>query len=110
MTPRLVRLALCALLSAACATPSPVVLDGTAVSLGLTNRTGDTLCFLFVSAHGEDRWSDDLLGSASISAGDTRSVRVPRGYWDLRAENCNHELLGLLRGARITRSTTLVVQ
>jgi hypothetical protein len=87
-----------------------MVLDGTAISLGLTNRTNDTMCFLFVSPHGEDRWSEDLLGNATISSGETHAVRVPRGYWDLRAENCNHELLGLLRGAHIARATTLVVQ
>lgn len=87
-----------------------VASDGSAVALGLTNRTNDTLCYLFLSNPGEDRWSDDLLGSATIASGSTATVRVPRGFWDLRAENCAHELMGVLRGARITRATTLIMQ
>lgn len=94
----------------ACASPQPVPFDGTGVALGLTNRTSDTVCFLFLSSPGDERWTDDILGSSTIASGATHTIRVPRGMWDLRAENCAHELMGVLRGARITRATTLVLQ
>jgi len=103
--------ALLVVVFAGCAsTPTRIVNDGTAVPLGLTNRAAETVCYLFLSAPAEDRWSDDLLGSATIEPGATRTVRVPRGIWDLRTENCEHELMGVMRSARITRATTLVVQ
>lgn len=94
----------------ACSSPQPVPFDGTGVTLNLTNRTSDSVCFLFLSTPGEDHWTDDILGSATIASGATHGVRVPRGIWDLRAENCAHELMGVLRGARITRATTLMLQ
>lgn len=95
---------------AGCASSTRVVNDGTAVPLGLTNRAAETVCYLFLSPPSEDRWSEDLLGSATIDPGTTRTVRIPRGFWDLRTENCQHELMGVMRNARITRATTLVVQ
>ncbi len=102
---------LLAIALAACSSPqSSLVLDGTAVPLGLTNRASETVCYLFLSAPGEDRWSDDLLGNTTIDPNTTRTVRVPRGFWDLRTENCQHELMGVMRNARITRATTLIVQ
>lgn len=100
----------CFVMAVACTSPQPVPFDGTGVALGLTNRTNDTVCFLFLSSPGEERWTDDILGSATIASSATHTVRVPRGIWDLRAENCAHELMGILRGARITRATTLVLQ
>lgn len=95
---------------AACSSPQAVVDDGTAVALSLANRAQDTVCYLFLSTPGQDNWSDDLLGSATIAPGSTRTVRVPRGVWDLRTENCNHELMGVVRGARINRATSLFMQ
>ena len=43
----------------ACASPQPVPFDGTGVALGLTNRTSDTVCFLFLSSPGDERWTDE---------------------------------------------------
>ena len=105
------RALLLAALLAACASSRPaVVSDGTGVPLGLTNRMGESVCFVFLSVPGQDRWGDDILGSATIDAGATRTVQVPRGLWDMRAESCSHELMGVVRAARITRATTLVLQ
>jgi hypothetical protein len=94
----------------ACSSSPTIVDDGTAVALSLANRAQDTVCYLFLSAPGQDTWSDDLLGSATIAPGSTRTVRVPRGVWDLRTENCNHEMMGVVRGARINRATSLFMQ
>ncbi len=84
--------------------------DQATVSLRLMNRTSETVCFLFVSPRDQDAWSDDVLGSASIDPGRAQLVRLPPGLWDLRTENCQHEATGVLRGARITQNTTLMLQ
>ncbi len=100
----------CTLALAACASPALPPSGGPEVLLGLTNRTSDTVCFLFLARPNSDRWSADVLGTQDIPSGATRQVRIPSGFWDLRTENCAHELLGVLRAARITRATTLVLQ
>jgi len=106
-----VRLLALAALLAACSTARPtLVADGTGVPLNLTNRMGESVCFVFLSLPGQDRWGDDILGSATIDAGASRTVQVPRGLWDMRAESCAHELMGVVRAARITRATALVLQ
>lgn len=103
--------ALAALVALGCASSRPAtVSDGTGVPLNLTNRMSEAVCFLFLSPPGQDRWGDDILGSATIDEGASRTVQVPRGLWDMRAESCSHELMGVVRAARITRATALVLQ
>jgi len=102
-------LAMC--LSAACAsTPRPRRDGPDGVNIAVTNRTAETVCFLYLSPPAEDAWSDDMLGSATLSPRSRLTVRLPPGIWDLRTENCQHEDTGLLRGARIARGTVLVLQ
>jgi len=106
-----VRLLALGALLAACSPARPtIVADGTGVPLNLTNRMGESVCFVFLSVPGQDRWGDDILGSATIDPGTARTVQVPRGLWDMRAESCAHELMGVVRAARITRATALVLQ
>lgn len=110
MSPRGLLALAALLLGCAGSRPTPAVADGTGVPLNLTNRMGEAVCFLFLSPPGQDRWGDDILGSATIDAGSSRTVQVPRGLWDMRAESCAHELMGVVRAARITRATALVIQ
>lgn len=93
-----------------CASATRRGFDQATVSLRLLNRTSETVCYLFVSPRDQDAWSDDVLGSASIDPGRGQLVRLPPGLWDLRTENCQHEATGVLRGARITQNTTLMLQ
>ncbi|MBL8604147.1 MAG: hypothetical protein JNK72_19630 [Myxococcales bacterium] len=96
---------------AACASGPRVRRDGAdGVNISVMNRTAETVCFLYLSAPAEDTWSDDVLGNGTIAARSRRDVRMPPGQWDLRTENCQHEDTGMLRGARISRGTTLVLQ
>lgn len=102
-------LALC--LSVACAaTPRPVRDSHDGVNVAVTNRTADTVCFLYLSPPAEDNWGDDMLGSATLAPRARLTVRLPPGIWDMRTENCQHEDTGLLRRARIARGTVLVLQ
>jgi hypothetical protein len=104
-------LALLVVFALSCSTASPrLVNDGSFVSLALLNRTSERVCYLSLSPPNDEAWSDDLLGSATIAPGATQAVRLPPGEWHLRTENCQHEVTGIVRNARITRSTTLVLQ
>ncbi len=83
---------------------------GTGAPMRLVNRTNDTVCYLYLSPPGDDDWGSDWLGSDSLDPGESQTVNLPPGQWDLRTENCQHETTGVLRGARMTRATTLVLQ
>lgn len=96
--------------SLACASTPRVFGDGMTVPVSVVNRTRDAICFLYLSPINDDSWSDDVLGSATVSEGATRTIRVPPGSWDIRIENCQHEGSSILRGARIARGSALVLQ
>ena len=97
-------------LAGACASAQRARDDASAVPVSVLNRTRDVVCYLYVSPMNSDSWSEDLLGSATVPDGTTRVVRVPTGNWDLRVENCDHENAAVLRGARIARGATIVLQ
>ncbi len=105
-------LILALVLSSACASTPRRDTGGTggSVAMTLVNRTSDSVCYLYLSPPGEDSWGNDWLGSGTLGAGEQQTLSLPHGQWDLRTENCQHEPTGLLRGARITRATTLVLQ
>lgn len=107
MTP--LRLVL-ALALAACSAPQRVVDDGTALPLGLTNRASENTGLLSLPCLAKTAGATTSSAARRIEPGTTRSVRVPRGFRNPRTENCQHELMGVMRSARITRATTLVVQ
>lgn len=93
-----------------CASSPAVFADGMTVPISLVNRTGETICFLYLSPINDDSWTGDVLGSATVPEGATRTIRVPPGNWDVRIENCQHEGGSILRGARIARGSALVLQ
>jgi len=95
---------------AACASSPAVFADEMTVPVSLVNRTGETICFLYLSPINDDSWTGDVLGSATVPEGATRTIRVPPGNWDVRIENCQHEGGSILRGARIARGSALVLQ
>jgi hypothetical protein len=99
-----------ALASLGCASTPRTFADSMTVPVTVVNRSHDAICFLYLSPINDDSWSDDVLGSATVPDGATRSVRVPPGNWDIRIENCQHEGSSILRGARIARGSALVLQ
>lgn len=92
-----------------CASTAQRFRDEDTVPLTVVNRTTESLCFLYVSPRGRDVWSDDAL-SGTVEPQRRGALRLPPGVWDLRTENCQHEATGILRDARITRGTTLLLQ
>jgi hypothetical protein len=96
--------------SLSCASAPRTFADSMTVPVSVVNRTRDAICFLYLSPINDDSWSDDVLGSATVPDGASRTVRVPPGNWDIRIENCQHEGSSILRGARIARGSALVLQ
>ncbi len=93
-----------------CASTPRVRSDGMTVPITVVNRTRDSICYLYLSPINDDSWTDDLLGSSTVADGATRVVPMPPGNWDIRIENCQHEGSSILRGARLTRGASLVLQ
>lgn len=58
---------------AACASSPAVFADGMTVPVSLVNRTGETICFLYLSPINDDSWTGDVLGSATVPEGATRT-------------------------------------
>lgn len=106
-TPPLALLALALL--GACATGRSLR-DQSQASLNLLNRTTEDVCYIYLSAVDADSWSDDVLDSGSIGPGRARRVNLPIGLWDVRTENCQHEVTGVVRRARINHGTNLLLQ
>lgn len=98
------------ILCLSCAARPRVSRSSDSTALTLVNRTSESVCYLYSSPPNDDLWGPDLLGSDTISPGETHVVQMPRGQFDLRTENCQHETTGTLRNARLTRATTLVLQ
>ncbi len=97
----------------------PVVTQGTGaalysgyqqVNLQITNATGTTVCYLYISPVSDPNWGPDQLGSRVLSAGETDNYALYAGQWDLRADDCSHNQLVTLRNATIAQSSNLVLQ
>lgn len=97
------------LVLSACATARSAPDQGSA-ALTLLNRTSEDVCFIYLSPVDADSWGDDVLDSGSIAPGRSRRVHLPVGEWDMRTENCQHEVTGMLRRARISFGTNLLLQ
>jgi len=80
-----------------------------AASLEVKNRSGQTICYVYVSACSEDSWGDDILGSETLSNGESASVRVTNGCWDLKAEDCDHAVVATRRGVQVSGNTSWTV-
>ena len=51
-------------------------------------------------------WGTDQLGSSTISAGGSHTFSVPAGSYDLKAEDCSHNVLDTQMGVYISGSTS----
>ena len=69
----------------------PVALPG---NLVLTNNSGQTICYVYISLSTDTSWgSDQLAAGETIGPGQSRPWEVPPGTYDLKAEDCGHNVL-----------------
>jgi hypothetical protein len=63
-------------------------------NLVLTNNSGQTICYVYISLSTESTWgSDQLATGETIEPGQSRGWEVPPGTYDLKAEDCLHNVL-----------------
>jgi hypothetical protein len=68
----------------------------------LENRSGQTICYVFISPTTESTWGDDWLGATEvIEDGQTRDFNVAAGDYDLRADNCENTAISEVYGITV---------
>lgn len=61
------------------------------VTLTLRNSTGYEVCYLFIREEGTGAWGNDRLGTTeTLTAGETFSISLRAGWYDVLAEDCGH--------------------
>lgn len=73
-------------------------------SLEIVNNSETPVCFVYVSPTKSDDWGTDQLGEENmINGGDSFTITdVPAGTYDVKAEDCSNNLLGVVYQADIT--------
>jgi hypothetical protein len=63
-------------------------------NLVLTNNSGQTICYVYISLSTDTVWGSDQLGAGeTIGPGQSRGWEVPPDTYDLKAEDCSHNVL-----------------
>lgn len=66
------------------------------------NETDTDICFVYLSPASSDVWGEDWLAvDETIPTGHDRLFELPRGRYDLRADDCNHAVMGELRDINV---------
>ncbi len=89
---------------------STVYANSSQVNLAVTNATSRTICYLYLSPVSDPNWGPDQLGSRVLPAGQTESYQLYAGQWDIRADDCSHNRLAVLRNTTIAASSQLIIQ
>ena len=80
------------------------------VALSVTNGTPTTICYLYLSPVSDPNWGPDQLGSRVLPSGQTETYQLYAGQWDIRADDCSHNQLAVLRNTTIASSSRLIIQ
>jgi len=71
-------------------------------NLVLTNNSAQTICFVYISLVTDSSWgSDQLATGETVTPGQSRGWEVPPGTYDLKAEDCGHNVVGTNMGVSI---------
>jgi len=110
---RLVPWVLAVLLAPAVAgCPAPPVApaaDGL-VSLTVVNNSTEEVAYLHVSPQDSESWGPDVLGAENtIEPGQTFTVRIPPGVYDLMVENFDHVEVGRSMGVSIQEDSQWIL-
>lgn len=77
------------------------------MELTLKNDSGITLCSVYISSTESDSWGDNWLDeNEAIRSGGSRSFQVPEGAYDMRADDCDGNLVAYYMGVDLTGSMT----
>lgn len=91
-------------------TAPPTVPSGTSpkvVELTLVNDSGLPVCYVYISSVQSDEWGENWLAQDEVvRSGGSRVFQVEGGDYDLRAEDCDGNLVDVQNGAQITAGVT----
>jgi hypothetical protein len=76
--------------------PTPVTGGGISGSLQLqlVNDSNGTICYVYITDSELRGWGSDQLGSSEvIAAGATRTFSLDPGTWDMKTEDCEHNVI-----------------
>jgi hypothetical protein len=75
--------------------------------LALRNDSGIAVCAVYISSTESDSWGDNwLTGNEAIQSGSSRNFQVPEGSYDLRADDCDGNLVAYHIGVDLAGSMT----
>lgn len=77
------------------------------VTLQLVNASENTICYLYVAPTLAGSWGGDRLGEDTLDPGESLSIDVPSGHYDVLGRNCDQEDLLNETNVDVSVSTTL---
>lgn len=78
-------------------------------TLMLVNNSGATVCYVYISPTTATEWGGDWLGSSTVASGSSYTFSVPAGSYDLKAEDCSHNVLDTQFSIDISGSITWTI-
>jgi hypothetical protein len=86
-----------------------VTSGGDGPALVIQNQSSQAICFVYFSASSQGTWGEDRLGSSeTIAAGTTRGWNVPSDNYDVKLEDCSHNVLLDRRGIAVAGDGVLL--
>ncbi|MDI7269435.1 MAG: hypothetical protein QME96_15715, partial [Myxococcota bacterium] len=85
---------------------APSEAAATTSRITVRNRTGGVVCYVYVSPCASDHWGDDILAEDTLPDGESATIRVQTGCWDLKAEDCSRNVVATQRALNVTGPTT----
>lgn len=80
-----------------------------APALVIQNHSSQSICYVYFSPSSQGTWGDDRLGSSeTIAAGATRGWNVPSDSYDVKLEDCSHNVLLDRRGIAVAGDGVLL--
>ncbi len=85
------------------ATATEVPTEPAGGNLDVVNKSGDAICFVYISPAGSGDWGDDQLGAENvIEAGGSHTITdIPPGVYDIRVDDCNNETIYQQEGSKL---------
>lgn len=79
------------------------------VHLDVRNASSSEICYLYISPVSDPHWGPDLLGSRTLSPGETDAYDMTTGAWDFKAEDCEHHELFQMRNQPVAANSVLTL-
>jgi hypothetical protein len=71
-------------------------------SLEIRNLSSEHICYVYIVPAGSETWGDDLLGNdITIPPNEGKIFPLETNMYFVKAENCDHEIMGQLDNSHI---------